>query len=122
MTVPAEPAQAPASDRDVSALLAQIDSLIERELVPLQEEHPEYFDHRREFARTDLERDGIPKREWEELLLEMTRRADAAGPRWYATTHSQGLRNSPVPSGEQLALTALGRPNPGLGLGASVIR
>ncbi len=65
--------------RNISALLAQIDTFIERELVPLQEAHPEYFDHRREFARTDLERDGIPRREWEELLLEMTRRADAAG-------------------------------------------
>jgi alkylation response protein AidB-like acyl-CoA dehydrogenase len=65
--------------RDLSALLAWIDSFIEAELAPLQAEHPEFFDHRREFARTDLDRGGIPTREWEELLLEMTRRADAAG-------------------------------------------
>jgi alkylation response protein AidB-like acyl-CoA dehydrogenase len=64
---------------DLPALLARIDSFIERELAPLQQEHPQYFDHRREFARTDIERGGIPQREWEELLLEMTRRADAAG-------------------------------------------
>jgi alkylation response protein AidB-like acyl-CoA dehydrogenase len=60
-------------------LLASIDEFIERELAPLQSEHPEYFDHRREFARTDLERGGAPVREWDELLVEMMRRADEAG-------------------------------------------
>jgi alkylation response protein AidB-like acyl-CoA dehydrogenase len=60
-------------------LLTQIDDFIDRELAPLQEEHPEYFDHRREFARTDLDRGGAPTREWDELLVEMMRRADAAG-------------------------------------------
>ena len=67
------------SPRDVSALLAQIDVFIERELEPLQRQHPEFFDHRREFARTDLERGGAPAREWEDLLVEMMRRADGAG-------------------------------------------
>jgi acyl-CoA dehydrogenase len=60
-------------------LLDRIDAFIERELKPLEEEHPQYFDHRREFARTDLERGGAPSRQWEELLVEMMRRADAAG-------------------------------------------
>ncbi len=67
------------AERDPSALLAEIDSFIERELRPLEQEHPQFFDHRREFARTDVERGGIPNREWEELLVEMMRRADAAG-------------------------------------------
>jgi alkylation response protein AidB-like acyl-CoA dehydrogenase len=67
------------SGRDLPALLDRIDAFIERELVPLEREHPEFFDHRREFARTDLERGGIPTREWEELLVEMMHRADAAG-------------------------------------------
>ncbi|MEE6192137.1 acyl-CoA dehydrogenase family protein [Mycolicibacterium sp. 120320] len=39
----------------------------------------QYFDRRREFARTDLENGGVPAREWEDLLDEMRRRADAAG-------------------------------------------
>jgi len=65
--------------RDVSAVLAQIDAFIERELVPIERQHPEFFDHRREFARTDLERGGAPAEEWEQLLIEMMRRADAAG-------------------------------------------
>jgi alkylation response protein AidB-like acyl-CoA dehydrogenase len=65
--------------RDIDAMLTAIDEFIERELAPLQEQHPQYFDHRREFARTDLERGGAPVREWDELLVEMMRRADAAG-------------------------------------------
>jgi acyl-CoA dehydrogenase len=65
--------------RDLNTLLERIDAFIERELAPLQAEHPQFFDHRREFARTDLERGGVPAREWEELLVEMMRRADAAG-------------------------------------------
>ena len=60
-------------------LLDRVDAFIEREIAPLEAEHPEYFDHRREFARTDLENGGAPKREWDELLVEMMRRADAAG-------------------------------------------
>ena len=44
-----------------------------------RQEHPEYFDHRREFARTDVEQRRAPRREWDELLVEMMRRADAAG-------------------------------------------
>ncbi len=67
------------SRRDLPALLAEIDAFSERELAPIELEHPEFFDHRREFARTDVERGGIPTRAWEELLVEMTRRADAAG-------------------------------------------
>ena len=64
---------------DLDALLAKIDEFIDRELAPLQAENAQFFDQRREFARTDLERGGAPVREWEELLVEMMRRADAAG-------------------------------------------
>jgi alkylation response protein AidB-like acyl-CoA dehydrogenase len=65
--------------RDTGSLLTAIDEFIDRDLAPLQAEHPQYFDHRREFARTDLERGGAPRREWDELLVEMMRRADSAG-------------------------------------------
>ena len=68
-----------AQRRDLNELLDEIDAFIERELAPLEAEHPQFFDHRREFARTDLKRGGAPVREWEELLVEMMRRADAAG-------------------------------------------
>ena len=76
---PASTDREPTAARDLPALLAEIDAFIERDLAPLQNEHPQFFDHRREFARTDLERGGVPNTQWEELLLEMTRRADAAG-------------------------------------------
>ena len=64
---------------DIREKLAELDAFIEREIAPLEREHPQYFDHRREFARTDWENGGRPRREWEDLLAEMRRRADAAG-------------------------------------------
>ncbi len=60
-------------------LLERMDAFIEAEIVPLQEQHKQFFDERREFARTDLDRGGLPSREWEELLTQMRRLADAAG-------------------------------------------
>src|SRR3954463_15040399 len=56
-----------------------MDAFIEAEIKPLEREHIQYFDQRREFARTDVENGGVPRREWEELLAEVRRRADAAG-------------------------------------------
>jgi hypothetical protein len=60
---------------EIVAYLAELDAFIEREIVPLEREHPQYFDHRREHARTDWDDDGKPRRAWEELLAEMRRRA-----------------------------------------------
>ena len=60
-------------------LLAEMDAFIEAEIKPLEAENMQYFDQRREYARTDWENDGIPQRAWEDLLDEMRRRADAAG-------------------------------------------
>ncbi|OBK85093.1 acyl-CoA dehydrogenase [Mycolicibacter heraklionensis] len=74
-------------------VLAEMDDFIEREIAPLQAEHMQYFDHRREFARTDVERGGVPRREWEELLDEMRRRADAAGWLRYGLPASLGGRD-----------------------------
>src|SRR3954468_6771968 len=75
---------------DIRALLAELDAFIEREIRPLEEEHPQYFDHRREFARTDVENGGVPVREWEDLLGEAQRRADAAGLLRYALPSELG--------------------------------
>jgi acyl-CoA dehydrogenase len=60
-------------------LLADMDEFIESEIKPLERENIQYFDQRREHARTDWDNGGIPRREWEDLLGEMRRRADAAG-------------------------------------------
>jgi len=64
---------------DIRAKLAELDAFIEKEIRPLEREHMQYFDKRREWARTDWENDGRPRHEWEELLAEMRRRADRAG-------------------------------------------
>jgi alkylation response protein AidB-like acyl-CoA dehydrogenase len=66
---------------DVADLLQRLDAFIESEIAPLQEQddNQRFFDHRREWARTDFENDGLPRPEWEELLAEVRRRADAAG-------------------------------------------
>jgi alkylation response protein AidB-like acyl-CoA dehydrogenase len=64
---------------EIRRKLAELDAFIEREIAPLEREHPEFFDERREHARTDWDHGGRPRREWEKLLAEMRRRADAAG-------------------------------------------
>ena len=64
---------------EIAAKLAQLDRFIEEEIRPLESQHIQFFDHRREWARTDWENDGVPSKKWEALLREMERRADAAG-------------------------------------------
>jgi alkylation response protein AidB-like acyl-CoA dehydrogenase len=60
-------------------LLRDLDDFIEAEIKPLEEANIQFFDKRRENARTNWEEDGTPAKEWEDLLREMRRRADAAG-------------------------------------------
>jgi alkylation response protein AidB-like acyl-CoA dehydrogenase len=66
---------------DVQQLLKDLDDFIEAEIKPLeqQDDNIRFFDHRREWARTDYENGGVPRKEWEDLLAEMRRRADEAG-------------------------------------------
>ena len=66
---------------EVLATLAALDDFIAREIAPLQaaDDNERFFDHRREWARTDFDAGGVPRAEWEDLLREMRRRADAAG-------------------------------------------
>ncbi len=72
--------------------LAELDAFIEREIKPLerQDDNVRFFDHRREDARTDWGRGGLPRREWEDLLAEARRRADAAGHYRYAFPRAYG--------------------------------
>ncbi|MDT7838130.1 acyl-CoA dehydrogenase family protein [Aquabacterium sp. OR-4] len=66
---------------DLVAYLARLDAFIEAEIRPLQAQHDNerFFDHRREWARTDFEGGGLPRPEWEALLLQARQRADQAG-------------------------------------------
>ncbi len=67
--------------QELIAYLAELDQFIAAEIKPLeqQDDNIRFFDHRREYARTDFENQGLPRREWELLLVEAMRRADAAG-------------------------------------------
>jgi acyl-CoA dehydrogenase len=79
---------------DLVQYLAELDDFIEREIKPLETEDDNirFFDHRREHARTDWGRGGLPHEDWEALLAEMRRRADAAGHLRYALPEEYGGR------------------------------
>lgn len=66
---------------ETQKLLADLDHFIDTEINPLQaqDDNERFFDHRREWARTDFEAGGLPRDDWHELLSEMKRRADRAG-------------------------------------------
>jgi alkylation response protein AidB-like acyl-CoA dehydrogenase len=66
---------------ELTAYLAELDTFIEAEIKPLEQadDNIRFFDHRREWARTDFDAGGLPAHDWEELLREAQRRADAAG-------------------------------------------
>jgi len=67
--------------KELQDYLTVLDDFIDKEITPLQMENDNnrFFDHRREDARTDWDRGGLPNEEWEQLLVEAKRRADAAG-------------------------------------------
>jgi alkylation response protein AidB-like acyl-CoA dehydrogenase len=80
---------------DLVAYLAELDAFIDAEIRPLEQadDNIRFFDHRREDARTDWDRGGLPSREWESLLAEARRRADAAGHYRYAFPAEYGGRD-----------------------------
>jgi alkylation response protein AidB-like acyl-CoA dehydrogenase len=81
--------------KDLAAYLDELDTFIEREILPLeqQDDNIRFFDHRREDARTDWERGGLPNEEWEALLAEARQRADAAGHYRYPLAKKYGGRD-----------------------------
>ena len=80
---------------DLADYLVELDEFIESEIRPLEEQDDNirFFDHRREDARTDWDRDGLPNRQWEELLAEARHRADEAGHYRYPLSEELGGRN-----------------------------
>jgi acyl-CoA dehydrogenase len=67
--------------QDLVDYLAELDRFIDAEIKPLQakDDNERFFDHRREHARTDWDNQGLPRPEWEALLGEARKLADAAG-------------------------------------------
>jgi len=80
---------------DLKAYLAELDAFIEAEIKPLEQadDNIRFFDHRREWARTDFENGGLPRKEWEALLAEARRRADRAGHYRFAMPKQYGGRD-----------------------------
>jgi acyl-CoA dehydrogenase len=77
---------------ELTAYLAELDAFIEAKIKPLEQrdDNIRYFDHRREWARTDWDAGGLPKKEWEALLAEARKLADEAGHLRYAWPKEMG--------------------------------
>ena len=63
------------------ATLAALDEFIEDKIKPLEaaDDNIRFFDHRREWARTDFDHGGVPREDWISLLDRMRQVADEAG-------------------------------------------
>jgi alkylation response protein AidB-like acyl-CoA dehydrogenase len=66
---------------DLAAYLVELDEFIDHVVKPIEQadDNIRFFDHRREDARTDWDRGGLPNEEWEALLHRVKRLADEAG-------------------------------------------
>lgn len=66
---------------DVAEFLVEVDQFIEDKIKPLEakDDNIRFFDHRREDARTDWDREGLPNEEWERLLRDAKDLAIEAG-------------------------------------------
>ncbi|NCF20824.1 MAG: acyl-CoA dehydrogenase [Haliea sp.] len=80
---------------DIAAFLEEVDQFIEDKIRPLEEtdDNIRFFDHRREDARTDWERDGLPNEAWEALLRKARGLAIEAGIFSYPFPAEHGGRN-----------------------------
>jgi len=81
--------------QDIQELLKDLDDFIEAEIKPIEQrdDNVRFFDHRREFSRTDFENGGVPRQEWEDLLAEVRQLADKAGFLRYAVPKKYGGRD-----------------------------
>ena len=80
---------------ELTAYLQELDAFIAREIEPLQaqDDNERFFDHRREWARTDFDNQGLPRPEWEALMREARRCADRAGHLRFALPREYGGRD-----------------------------
>ena len=83
---------------DLIAYLDELDRFIEREIKPLEEadDNIRFFDHRREWARTDFDNGGLPRHEWEALLRKAKNLADAAGICASRSRSATAARTAPI--------------------------
>lgn len=67
--------------QDIVDLITEVDDFIEREVKPIEQadDNMRFFDHRREYARTNWEADGVPNQDWEDLLTKVRKLAVKQG-------------------------------------------
>jgi acyl-CoA dehydrogenase len=89
--------------------LAELDRFIEAEIRPLEErdDNIRFFDHRREHARTDWDKGGLPRHEWEDLLRQARQVADKAGHFRFALPKEMGGAGRDVGCGPNLAMAVI---------------
>lgn len=90
--------------KDIADYLAVLDAFIETEIKPLEaaDDNVRFFDHRREWARTDFEAGGLPRKAWEDLLRQARLKADRAGHYRFALPQEFGGKN-----GSNLAMAVI---------------
>jgi alkylation response protein AidB-like acyl-CoA dehydrogenase len=81
--------------QEIADFLDEVDRFIENKIKPLEQQgdNMRFFDHRREDARTDWERGGLPNEEWEALLRAARDLAIEAGIFNYPFPVEHGGRN-----------------------------
>jgi acyl-CoA dehydrogenase len=103
---------------EITAYLAELDVFIEREIKPIEnrDDNIRFFDHRREDARTDWDREGLPNETWWALLGEMRDVADKAGHYRYAIPREFGGQD-----GSNLSMAVIRHHLAHKGLGSTMI-
>ncbi len=102
---------------EIANYLIELDTFIEKTIRPLEQkdDNIRFFDHRREHARTDWDKGGVPTEDWEALLAEAKQLADEAGhfrfamPKEYGGQDGSNLAMSIIR--EHLAAKGLGLHN-----------
>ncbi|RMY56588.1 hypothetical protein D0865_03572 [Hortaea werneckii] len=94
---------------ELTEYISRLDSFIEQQITPLQkaDDNDRFFDHRREHARTDWDRGGLPREEWEDLLKECIRRADQAGFYRFSLPKEYGGQNETSGRGSNLWMAVI---------------
>ena len=79
----------------VEDYLQELDKFIESQIKPIEQtdDNIRFFDHRREHARTDWDNQGLPRKDWENLLEQVIRLSDEAGHYRFALPEEFGGKN-----------------------------
>ena len=87
---------------DLQQFISKLDKFITSEILPVQKQNIQFFDHRREPSRTQWDNNGLPTPEWEALLSRARKLADDAGFYRFPLPEPYGGQN-----GSNLAMCAL---------------